>query len=157
MALKALLRTLLMTMIITLAIASLFTPLAAAEGMPRQSATDDSPHPHGKVGVVRGVVFQDWDEDGERDPEEPTLTEATLSLLDSRGVEVGRYITERDGAFQFEGVQPGEYALVELPPLGYSSLQETKVVITVKAYQVSEVNFANVLWLLSPGQGPAQE
>ena len=145
-----------MVIALTLIAGALLAPAAHAEGLPRREAAEGSLYPCDKVGVVRGLVFQDWDQDGERDAEEPALAEATLSLLDPRGIELARAMTGRDGAYLFTDVQPGQYLLLETPPLGYSSLQKTEVVITVKVHDAAKVDFANVLWLLTPG-GAAEE
>jgi len=151
-------RTILIVTLLMLILAILCVPLALAEGTPQQSLViEESVHFQRNSGSVRGLVYQDWDEDGAWDSEEPALAGATLSLVDSRGVTVGSALTDYDGLYRFKNVRPGEYTLIETPPLGYSSLGETQVFITVRAYEVSEVNFANVLWLLTPGVGPVEE
>jgi len=151
-------RMILAATFLMLILAILCVPVALAEGTPKERVViEESVHFQRNSGSVRGLVYQDWDEDGARDPEEPALAGATLALVDSRGVTVGSALTDDEGLYSFRNVRPGEYLLTETPPLGYSSLGETQVRVPVRAYEVSEINFANVLWLLTPGVGPVEE
>ena len=157
MALRVWGRTIFIATLLMLVLAVFCAPLALAEGTSPQSLLiEESLRFQRHVGSVRGLVYQDWDEDGEWDPEEPALAGATLSLVDAQGATVGSALTDDDGLYRFKNVQPGEYTLIETPPLGYSSLGETQVRVTVQAHEVSVVNFGNVLWLLTPGVGPVE-
>jgi len=69
-----------------LILAILCVPVALAEGTPKESVViEESVHFQRNSGSVRGLVYQDWDEDGARDPEEPALAGATLALVIREG------------------------------------------------------------------------
>lgn len=145
---RQLFKTLLTAMMIVL-IGAILTPLALAQGETEESQIGRS-NAQGDAGTIRGIVFQDWDQDGERDAEEPTLAGALLRLYDMRGLEVARYLTAVDGVSFFENVAPGEYILVEEDPLGYSSLQDSKALVIMTPNETVEVSFADVLLLGAP-------
>jgi len=126
----------------------LFTPLALAERPTIEPLPQGSPSPMGP-GIVEGIVYQDWDQDGEHDPEEPTLAGAMIYLYNEYGFELGRFGTGRDGFYTFVGLKPGVYTLIEEDPFGYSSREENQVTITVTTgvSEAIEVNFGDILLL----------
>jgi len=104
------------------------------------------------TGIVSGVVYQDWDQDGERNEKEPTLAEAEVALIDLLGNEVAHAVTKQDGTYAFENLAPGAYTLVETAPLGYSILGdeeadsvETHLIVTDG--ETTEAHFGHVLML----------
>jgi hypothetical protein len=119
--------------------------LALAQGLPGVRLVGD--HDDAQGGAIQGVVFQDWDENGVRDAQEPTLAEAVVALYDAQGLQVARYTTDLDGGYAFENLPAGDYTLVETEPQGYSSLQGNTVLVELEAGEVAQVDFANVLWL----------
>jgi hypothetical protein len=127
----------------------IWTPVALAENQPK------APQAHlAAVGTVRGVVFQDWNQNGVRDAGEPGLPEAVVALINAQSSEVARIVTGLDGNFGFEGVAQGKYTVIETDPLGYSSLQGNAVAVTVRANSTIEVNFGDVLLLVGPAPMP---
>jgi len=107
------------------------------------------------TGTVCGAVYQDWDQDGTRDAEEPGLGGATIGLIDIRGIEVAQLVTGLDGSYRFEGVTPGEYIVVEEDPFGYSSLSAGKETIIVTQGECTAVSFGDLLLLLAPSGDPS--
>ena len=127
--------------IAAIALASLLAaPAVAAEGK-------HVAHQPTGAGVVQGVVFNDWDQDGERDVEEPTLPDAEIILFALNGDGIATVITDLDGAFRFDGVRAGGYVLTENDPLGYSTLGENEMTVIVRDGETAEANFADVLLL----------
>ena len=104
-------------------------------------------YPGNELGGVEGLVFQDWDQDGERDAEEPTLAGATLILYDAEGEMVARQETVGDGRYAFTALWPGQYTLVEIDPFGYSTLTSNEFDLDIKAGARVEVEFGDVLLL----------
>ena len=113
-------------------------------------------YPHEDTGAVGGIVYQDWDQDGQYDEHEPTLAGATVKLYDAEGREVDRQETERDGRYCFGGLEPGKYVLVEIDPLGYSTLGANEFVLHLRAGEMIEADFGDVLLLCGePAADPA--
>ena len=137
-------RTLAFAMISAFMIISFVAPVAQAETL---RARGRLARPRVGIGMVRGMVFQDWNQNGQRDPLEPGLGAATLLLRDSRGRLVARYVTGQEGTYEFAEIFPGRYILSEVDPEGYSSLQRHKLAITVKGGGTVMVDFGDVLLL----------
>jgi protocatechuate 3,4-dioxygenase beta subunit len=72
---------------------------------------------------IRGVVYDDLDGDGVRDPGEPGIAGAQVSL--SGDATQGPVTTGADGSFRFDGLQPGEYVLTQSEAAGYLDAFET--------------------------------
>ena len=106
--------------------------------------------------AIVGVVFQDWDQDGERDQEEPGLAGAKVTLYNVWGEEVTKTETAVDGLYAFDSLEPGEYTLVETDPFGYSTLASNKASVRVEADEVAVVDFGDVLLLCGDCKLPAK-
>jgi hypothetical protein len=142
---KKLARVVVVVTTIMFLMACVLPSLALAQGLPGVRPARDRDNAQG--GTIQGVVFQDWDENGMRDAQEPTLAEAVVTLYDAQGQEIARYTTDRDGNYGFENLPAGDYTLVETESQGYSSLQGNTVLVELEAGEVAKVDFANVLWL----------
>jgi len=138
-----LLRALAFAMISAFMIVSFVAPVAQAETLRARRLA----RPRVGIGMVRGMVFQDWNQNGQRDPLEPGLGAATLLLRDSRGRLVARYVTGPEGTYEFAEIFPGRYVLSEVDPEGYSSSQRHKLAITVRGGGTVMVDFGDVLLL----------
>lgn len=98
-------------------------------------------------GVIKGVVFQDWTQDGVRDPFEPALAGATVVLMDRTGRELDVQVTSHDGAFHFAGLAPATYRLTEIDPAGYSSLGPDEALVVLGSGETSQAAFGDILLL----------
>ena len=70
-------------------------------------------------GSLSGRIWQDVNYNGLMEEEEAGLRAARVALLDAQGAETMAVKTDRDGAFSFEALMPGEYALCVDLPEGY--------------------------------------
>jgi hypothetical protein len=118
--------------------------VALAEGkIPR------GPTRPGGTGVVEGVVYQDWNQDGERDTQEPGLPGATVMLYDLWSNLVSETVTDEDGAYRLSATARG-YLLTVMLPEGYTALQETIVPVIVRSGETTTRDFGTVLLLCAP-------
>jgi serine-aspartate repeat-containing protein C/D/E len=72
-----------------------------------------------RPGSISGHVFEDSNNDGFRQPDEPLIANATVTLYDSQGSEVGQMQTDERGYYRFALLRPGRYRVVETQPDGY--------------------------------------
>ncbi|AJA07027.1 conserved repeat domain protein [Sphingopyxis fribergensis] len=75
-----------------------------------------------RVGSIAGLVYNDSNGNGQRDPNEPTIPGVTLTLngTDARGNPVTRTaVSGPDGGYLFTGLPGGSYSIVETQPDGY--------------------------------------
>ncbi len=78
--------------------------------------------PIAKLSSLSGVVFQDFNNDGEIDANEHAIENATLTLtgLNDRGETVDdTQQTDAWGLYLFENLRPGTYTITETQPAGY--------------------------------------
>ncbi len=68
--------------------------------------------------TITGLVWEDGNGDGLRDPEEPPLAHAILTLW-AGDVALQSHVTGEDGQYDFSGLVPGLYRLVMTDPPGY--------------------------------------
>ena len=124
------------------------TPTATPSPTPTRTPTRTptatptlSPTP--ATGTLEGLVFWDWNGDGEYMPGEDPLAGATI-IVQREGVLVRQWVTDEDGEFRFANLEPGNYEVVEIAPEGYTSI-DNLVRAVVVANQVTVVRFANYL------------
>jgi hypothetical protein len=75
------------------------------------------------LGSLSGLVFEDFNDDGQVDFGEPGISGVTIRLsgTDDLGVSVNlSQTTDADGAYAFLYLRPGHYYLSETQPAGYS-------------------------------------
>jgi uncharacterized repeat protein (TIGR01451 family) len=80
------------------------------------------------VGSVAGGVYNDSNDNGVRDPNEPVIAGVTVTLsgTDAHGQPVTRTaVTAEDGSYLFTGVPGGTYQIVENQPEGYDDGKDT--------------------------------
>ncbi|GMA91155.1 SdrD B-like domain-containing protein [Homoserinibacter gongjuensis] len=75
------------------------------------------------LAAIAGVVYDDLDGDGTRDPGEPGIAGAQVSL--SGDATQGPQTTGADGVFRFDGLEPGEYVLTQSEATGFIDARET--------------------------------
>jgi serine-aspartate repeat-containing protein C/D/E len=68
---------------------------------------------------LSGHVFEDTNDDGIRQSEEPPIAKVTVALLDAAGNQVGQVETDANGFYKFSSLRPGTYRLVETTPAGF--------------------------------------
>ncbi len=68
---------------------------------------------------ISGYVYEDDSNDGIRDADEAPIAGVIVSLIDSDNQVVSTATTDDQGHYEFEGIYPGEYSLVETHPAGY--------------------------------------
>jgi hypothetical protein len=90
----------------------------------------------GIAGSIRGIVYEDRDADGARDPEEPGLAGIPVALDGGRSV-----VTEVDGTYRFRAVVPGDHA-VTIDRNGWYSVDGTRKRTDVRPLRSSTVDFA---------------
>ena len=69
--------------------------------------------------TISGFVYHDRSNDGSRDGGEEGIEGTTITLLDVDGNVVATTTTDINGRYEFVGIPPGEYALVETQPSEY--------------------------------------
>ncbi|MHB8972532.1 MAG: SdrD B-like domain-containing protein, partial [Pirellulaceae bacterium] len=70
-------------------------------------------------GTLQGVVHADLDGDGVFDPNERPIVGVKIELLDEHGSVLVTTATDTAGAYRFEHLVPGQYAVRETQPDGY--------------------------------------
>ncbi|GIX00819.1 MAG: hypothetical protein KatS3mg111_4151 [Pirellulaceae bacterium] len=70
-------------------------------------------------GSIAGVVFADLDFDCIFDAGEQPIANVEVTLYDDRGMVVARTRTDAQGAYRFDGLRPGVYAVHETQPSGF--------------------------------------
>jgi serine-aspartate repeat-containing protein C/D/E len=68
---------------------------------------------------LSGHVFEDKNNDGFRQADEPLIPNATVTLYDSEGYEVAQVQTNEAGFYKFSDLRPSTYRIVENQPEGY--------------------------------------
>lgn len=116
---------LVLTMVAVVLLSSMFGLVAQAEAPDAGVRLFASGSSATITATIRGIAFQDWDQNGEHDAFEPTLAGVEVALYDLMGGKVTSAVTGDDGAYAFENLAPGGYILVESAPLGYSILEGT--------------------------------
>ena len=75
--------------------------------------------------TISGYVYEDDSDDGVRDPGEQPISGASVHLVDSSDNVVAQTRTDAEGFYQFLGVVPGEYRILEEQPTGYLDGQDS--------------------------------
>ncbi len=97
--------------------------------------------------TIEGVKFNDLDADGERDPEEPTLSNWTIQVFEQVGEELvflSQTGTDAEGKYKFS-LDPGTYVVQEVLKPGWTQTRGNPDPITVDLDdQVTDIDFGNV-------------
>ncbi|MFQ5855212.1 MAG: collagen binding domain-containing protein [Anaerolineae bacterium] len=109
------------------------TPTATATASPTATATatpTPSPTFTPCPASIAGLVWEDGNENGVRDVGEPALAHAIVTLWEV-DVALQSLATGADGRYNFPGLVPGRYRVVETDPPGYRST--TAALVTIDA------------------------
>ncbi len=69
--------------------------------------------------TISGQVHADLDDDCTLDPNEQTLSGVVIRLLDAGGQQLAETSTDADGRYEFTGLRPGKYTVVQEQPAGF--------------------------------------
>lgn len=75
--------------------------------------------------AISGFVFHDADDDGRRESGEEAIPGVRVALVDSSGREVATTVSGANGRYEFTGILPGEYSIVETQPDGFFDGRDT--------------------------------
>ena len=92
-----------------------------------------------KTGVY-GFVYVDMNENGQRDPWEPGIHNATVTL---DGVQDYQTLTTASGYYELEDVAQGQYTLSAAPPPGYGQLTPPNIAVYIVKDNMLEMNFSH--------------
>jgi protocatechuate 3,4-dioxygenase beta subunit len=104
--------------------------------------------------AVAGVVFNDLNGDGTREPGEQGLAGWTVEVLNKSGQVVGQYQTvDSGGIYLIGGLRPGSYVVSESLQSGWSLTTKNSVAFTaVSGQDVPPINFGNFSAISISGQ-----
>ncbi len=74
---------------------------------------------------ISGYVYEDDSNDGVRNSDESGIGNVRVALVDQAGNVVDTAITDASGHYEFTGILPGEYSLIETQPDGYFDGMDT--------------------------------
>ncbi len=89
---------------------------------------------------VKGFVYIDGNENGQRDPWEQGIPQATVTL---DGAYDYTTVTTSSGYYEIDEVSPGQYTLSATPPDGYESLNPPSLMLYVVENQMLRIDFSH--------------
>jgi len=92
-----------------------------------------------KTGVY-GFVYVDMNENGQRDPWEPGIHNATVQLDGAMDYQT---LTTASGYYEIEDVIPGQYTLSATPPPGYEDLTPSSIALYIVKDNMLQVDFSH--------------
>jgi len=97
-------------------------------------------------GSISGAKFYDIDTDGEWDEGEPAIEGFKIELYDAENELLDTQLTDEDGEYLFDELDPGTYMVKEVMPLGETWINTTDDSITIEDLSGSseDNNFGNV-------------
>ncbi len=97
-------------------------------------------------GVISGIVVNDLNANGQLNPGEVGIGGVTIQLVDPITNQQLRVTTTLpDGTYQFLGVTPGNYKVIETDPVGFQSVTPNTVSVTVPSNGSAVANFFDQL------------
>ncbi|MGL4419508.1 MAG: SdrD B-like domain-containing protein, partial [Gemmataceae bacterium] len=95
--------------------------------------------------TLEGLVFVDFDRDGNIDLVDTGLSGVVLTLLDVNGNTVGTTTTGADGKYIFENLPVGKYTVVQTQPAGYASSTPNTIPVNLTKSGATGLNFGETL------------
>ncbi len=77
------------------------------------------------LGSLNGKVYVDIDGDNVQDAEDQPIAGVLLTLFNDQGQAVGTTTTDANGCYEFTGLVPGVYRVVQTQPAAFPDLDET--------------------------------
>lgn len=96
-----------------------------------------------QIGSISGVVFNDLNGDGVKQPNENGLGGVVVQLLNEQGTVINTTTTAPNGSYAFTDVTPGSYTVRELDPTGYNSTTSNTVPVSVPPAGSATANFGD--------------
>jgi len=93
---------------------------------------------------LSGIVFNDANGNGVRDPGEAGIGNVVVMLLDGNGDPVAETATYETGAYSFGGLTPGAYTVIETDPEGFFSITNNTIGATLPLGGNAVVDFADI-------------
>jgi hypothetical protein len=118
------------------------TPTPTASPTPTETPTPTAT-PTPTTGWVRGIVWEDQDQNGVRDAEELGVDGVAIDLLTTSMSLVMSGTTSGDGTFEFGGVEPGNYMVRQTNLPGYESTTFDLLGVSVFANDAQWVEFGD--------------
>lgn len=107
------------------------TPTPTETRTPTPTAT---PQEEEETCKIYGLVFEDTNRDGTWQSTEPRLANVRVALRESpQGLDLDREWTDINGKYEFIGVEPGWYYVVETDPPGYTSTTDNIIRVRARA------------------------
>jgi protocatechuate 3,4-dioxygenase beta subunit len=103
---------------------------------------------------VGDFVWLDTDRDGIHDTGEPGLAGITVTLLDADGNVLATTVTDADGKYLFDGLEPGEYTTKITVPPGYvasTAIEQDSALLTTDGASDLTLDFGLYPALVSVG------
>jgi hypothetical protein len=98
-------------------------------------------------GTIRGVKFNDLNENGRKDPDEPGLSDWKITLTDNDGNVLAFTTTDQNGEYQFFDLEPGTYGVSEEDKQGwfqtFPAEKHYSGVILSQGEVLSDMDFGN--------------
>lgn len=73
----------------------------------------------GRPAIIGGTVYHDASNNGLLEPGEDAIPNVQVSLIDAAGNTVAMDVTDANGRYEFQQVDPGRYSIHEQQPQGY--------------------------------------
>ncbi|MBM3883006.1 MAG: hypothetical protein FJ387_25360, partial [Verrucomicrobia bacterium] len=95
-----------------------------------------------QVGTISGLVFEDRNGNGQRDPGEPGMGSVTVRLTSAGGTSQTTQ-TAAEGNYAFTGIAPGLYTVEETDPPGYVSTTQNVRAVSLGSGGAATASFGD--------------
>ena len=119
------------------------TPTPTPTSAPPTPTPTPTTTPGADAGSISGYVFQNRNDDLIKDPDEPGLPGALLSLylVNQYGNPVAQAVSDNNGFYRFENVPADTYDLYVTPPAGWEVLLGSRHIILHEGQDVTHQDF----------------
>lgn len=99
----------------------------------------------GTTSSITGLVYEDLNSDGIKDPTEQVIPNVTVTLLNQSGGVVGNTLTGTDGRYLFSNLAAGTYMVLETNLAGYQSTTLDHVGVVLSSGSTAEVDYGDLV------------